>query len=123
LRTRTDVADALDEPFLERFAELILALLPPVEHPGHGPDITTAPSRETAALAREAAGFLKLLTHRGERHGFAKPAHDAIKALAEEVDARITDLCDAARFAPTSAAVIEAQGRATAALCEELFDN
>jgi len=123
LRTRTDVADALDEPFLERFAELILALLPQVEHPGHGPDITTAPSRETAALAREAAGFLELLTHRGERHGFAKPAHDAIKALAEEIDARITDLCDAARFAPTSAAVIEAQGRATAALCEELFDN
>ena len=123
LRTRTDVADALDEDFLDRFAEIILALLPQVEHPGHGPDLSTAPGRETIALAHEAAGFLKLLTQRGERHGFAKPAHDTIKALADEIDARIADLCAAARSAPASGAVIEAQARAIAALCGELFDD
>ena len=123
LRTRTDVADALDEEFLDRFVVLILALLPRVEHPDHGPDLSAAPSPEAFALAREAAGFLKLLTQRGERHGFGKPAHDAIKALAGEIDARITDLCAAARIAPASAPVIEAQARATVALCGELLDE
>jgi hypothetical protein len=123
LRTRTDVADTLDEVFLARFAALVLALLPRVEHPGHGPDLSAMPARDTIALAREAAGFLKLLTQRGERHGFAKPAHDAITALAEEIDDRISDLCEAAPLAPASAAVIEAQARATAELCDELFDD
>jgi hypothetical protein len=66
---------------------------------------------------------LKLLTQRGERHGFAKPAHDAIEALAEEIDHRINDLCEAAPLAPERAAVIEAQARATAELCGELFDD
>jgi hypothetical protein len=75
------------------------------------------------ALAREAAGLLKLLSQRGERHGFAKTAHETIAALAEEIDDRITDLCHAAALAPASAGVIEAQARATAALCEELFDS
>lgn len=123
LRTRTDVADALDEGFLDRIGALILALLPRVEHFGHGPDLSTAPQRETMALASEAGGFLKLLTQRGERHGFAKPAHDAIEALAEEIDHRINDLCEAAPLAPERAAVIEAQARATAELCGELFDD
>jgi hypothetical protein len=123
LRTRTDVADALDENFLGRFVALVLALLPQAEHPARGPDLSAAPSRETITLAREAAGFLKLLTQRGERHGFAKPAHEAIEALAEEIDDRIDDLCDAAPLAIASAAVIEAQARATAELCDELFDD
>jgi len=123
LRTRTDVADALDERFLERFAALILALLPQLEHPGRGPDLSAAPSSETINLAREAAGFLKLLTVRGGRHGFAKTAHDAIAALAEEIDDRIADLCEAAPAAPDRAAVIEAQARAVAELCGELYDD
>jgi hypothetical protein len=123
LRTRTDVADALDENFLDRFAALILALLPQIEHPGRGPDLSAAPSRDTIALANEAAGFLKLLTQRGERHGFAKTAHDAIAALAEEIDDRIAELCYAAPGAPERAPVIEAQARATAELCGELFDD
>lgn len=123
LRTRTDVADALDEEFLARFAARILALLPQVEHPGHGPDLSLAPSRETKALAREAAGFLKLLAQRGERHGFAKPAHEAIEALAAEIDDRITGLCKAAPLAPTGAAAIDAQARAVAELCDQLFDD
>ena len=123
LRTRADVADALDEEFLARFVLPILALLPQVEHPGHGPDLSTAPSREAIALAREAADFLKLVTHRGERHGFSKPAHDAIKAFAAEIEGRISALCAAARSAPASAPVIEAQAQATVALCSELFDE
>ena len=123
LRTRADVADALDEEFLDRFVLPILALLPQVEHPGHGPDLSTGPSRETIALAREAADFLKLVTQRGERHGFSKPAHDAIKVLAEEIDTRIAALCAAARFAPASAPVVEAQARAVAAICGGLFDE
>jgi hypothetical protein len=43
--------------------------------------------------------------------------------LAEEIDDRIDDLCDAAPLAIASAAVIEAQARATAELCDELFDD
>jgi hypothetical protein len=121
LRSRTDVADALDETFLNRFAGLVLALLPRVEHPGHGPDLSAAPSRETINLASEAAGFLKLLAQRGERHGFAKTAHEAIAALAEEIDERIIDLCEAVHTAP--GAVIEAQARAVAELYGELFDD
>jgi hypothetical protein len=123
LRTRTDVADALDETFLDRFATLILALLPRVEHPGHGPDLSAPPSRATIDLANEAARFLKLLTHRGERHGFAKTAHEAIAALVEEIDDRIIDLCEAVRTAPDRVAVIEAQARAVAELYGELFDD
>ncbi len=123
LRTRTDVADALDEDFLDRFAVLVLALLPQAEYPGHGPDLSAAPSRDTIGLAREAASFLKLLTQRGERHGFAKPAHEAIEALAGEIDDRIADLCEAAPLNPTAATVIEAQARAVAELCDELFDD
>ena len=123
LRTRTDVADALDEEFLDRFAARILALLPQVEHPGRGPDLSIAPSRETKALASEAASFLKLLTQRGERHGFAKPAHEAIEALAAEIDDRITGLCKAAPFAPAGAAAVDAQARAVADLCDQLFDD
>jgi hypothetical protein len=123
LRTRTDVADALDEECLDRFAALILALLPQAEHSGHGPDLAIVPSRETIALASEAAGFLKLLAQRGERHGFTESVHEAIEALAEEIDARITRLCEAARLAPGNAAVIDAQARAIAGLYGELFDD
>jgi hypothetical protein len=123
LRTRTDVADALDEEFLDRFAVLILASLPQVDHPDHGPDLSSAPRTETIALAREAVGFLKLVMQRGERHGFSKPAHDAIKALAGKIDARVANLCTAARIAPASAPIIEAQARAIVALCSELFDE
>jgi hypothetical protein len=123
LRSRTDVADALDETFLDRFATLVLALLPQVEHPGHGPDLSAPPSRGTINLANEAAGFLRLLTHRGERHGFAKTAHEAITTLAEEIDDRIGDLCEAVRTAPDRVAVIEAQARAVAELYGALFDD
>jgi hypothetical protein len=123
LRSRTDVADAIDEDFLERFVALILALMPQMEHPASGPDLSVAPSRETINLANEAAGFLKLLLQRGERHGFAKTAHEAMTALAEEVDDRVSDLCDAARTRPGRSAVIEAQSRAMAELYGELFDD
>ena len=123
LRTRADVADALDEEFIDRFVPPILALLPKLEHPSHGPDLSAAPSRETIAAAREAADFLKLVSQRGERHGFSKPAHDAIKVLAGEIDARVTALCAAARLAPASAGAIEAQARAVAAVCGEFFDE
>jgi protein-disulfide isomerase-like protein with CxxC motif len=75
------------------------------------------------ALASEAAGFLKLLTQRGERHGFGKPAHEAIETLAAEIDARITGLCKAAPLAPACAAAIDAQARAIAELCDQLFDD
>jgi hypothetical protein len=123
LKNRTAVADAIDEDFLDRFSALILALLPRIEHPGHGPDLSAPPSRETINLADEAAGFLKLLLHRGERHGFAKTAHEALIALSEEVGDRISDLCDAARTMPGRGAVIEAQARAMAELYGELFDD
>ena len=66
---------------------------------------------------------MKLLTQRGERHGFAKTAHEAIAALAEEIDDRIIDLCEAVRTAHGHAAVIEAQARAVADLYGELFDD
>jgi hypothetical protein len=123
LHTRADVADALDEEFVARFVPPILALLPQVTHPGHGPDLLAAPSEDTLAAAREAADFLKLVSQRGERHGFSKPAHDAIKALAGEIDARITALCAAARLAPASTAVIEGQARAVGAFFGEFFDE
>ncbi|HWE76364.1 MAG TPA: hypothetical protein VG328_24595 [Stellaceae bacterium] len=123
LKSRTNIADALDESFLDRCAALILALLPQVEYPGHGPDLSAPPSRATIGLANEAASFLKLLTQRGERHGFAKTAHEAINTLAEEVDARISDLCGTVRTTPDRAAVIEAQARAVAELYGELFDH
>jgi hypothetical protein len=123
LKSRTDVADALDETFLARFAALVLALLPQRAHPGHGPDLSAPPSREAVHLANEAAHFLKLLTLRGERHGFAKTAHEAITALDEEIDDRIGDLCEAIRTAPDRVAVIEAQARAVAELYGELFDD
>ncbi|HEV8016346.1 MAG TPA: hypothetical protein VGP48_12485 [Stellaceae bacterium] len=123
LQTRSDVAHALDSDFLDRFAELVRALLPLAQRPAHGPDLSVEPSRETIAWAREAAGFLKLLCQRGQRHGFAKPAFETIDGLAADIEERITGLCEAARVAPESRAAIEAQARAAAEICDELFDD
>jgi hypothetical protein len=119
LKTRSDVADALDEDFIGRFADLVLAVLPR-QTGGDSPDLSAPPTPASIATAREAAGFLKLLTQRGQRHGFAEPAHEAIEALATEIEARITELCGAVRLAPRNAAVIEAQARAVAESGAEL---
>ena len=121
LQTRSDIANALDSDFLDRFARQVLALLPQADR--HGPDLATVPDRETVAAAREAAGFLGLLTQRGQRHGFAKAAHETIEALSEEIEDRIDALCEAARQTPANHAAIEAQGRAAAELCDELFED
>jgi hypothetical protein len=123
LRSRTDVADALDETFLERMGEFILALLPQLEYPDRGPDLSAPPSRETIKTGTHAARFMKLVTVRGERHGFGKTTREAINALDEEIEARIIDLCDAIRTQPEHIDAIEAQARAVAELYGELFDD
>ncbi len=123
LQTRTDVADTFDEDFLERYAEVILALLPQGERPLRGPNLAEAPSRDAVVAASDAAAFLKLLTQRGQRHGFAKTAIETIDALGKEIEDRIEDLCEAARATPANAAIIEAQARAAAELCDELFPD
>jgi hypothetical protein len=123
LQTRTDVADALDSDFLERYADVILALLPQVERPGHGPDLTAEPTRDSVTAASDAAAFLKLLTQRGQRHGFSKPALETIDGLGKEIEDRIEDLCEAARTVPGNAPVIEAQARAAVEICDDLFDD
>ena len=123
LKTRTDVADALDEDFLDRYVEVALAVLPQADRRHKTPDLAAPPSRDTITLASEAAAFLKLLVQRGQRHGFAKSAHDAIEELATEIDDRIVSLCEAVRLVPAGAAVIEAQARAAAELCDTLFDD
>jgi hypothetical protein len=122
MQTRTDVADALDEDFLARYAEVILALLPQLERPAHGPNLAAMPSRESIVAASDAAAFLKLLVQRGTRHGFAKAALETIDMLAKEIEDRVEDLCEAARATPANAAVVEAQARAAAELCDELFE-
>jgi hypothetical protein len=121
LKTRSDVADALDEEFLGRFAELALAVLPLDNH--RNPDFATEPSRETKARALQAAGFLKLLTQRGARHGFAKSAYETVDALGNAIEARIAALCEAVRPTWGNAAAIEAQARAAAEVCDELFED
>src|SRR5579875_764591 len=123
LQTRSEIADALDGEFLERYAEVILALLPQAERPGRGANLAEAPSRDAIVAASEAAAFLKLLTQRGQRHGFAKAALETIDELGKELEDRIDDLCKAARAGPADPAVIEAQARAAAELCDELFDD
>lgn len=123
LQTRVDVADALDEDFLDRYSEVILALLPQAERPLRGPDLTALPSRDSIVAASDAGAFLKLLTQRGQRHGFAKTAIETIDALGKEIEDRIEDLCEAVRTSPGSTSVIEAQARAAAELCDELFDD
>lgn len=123
LQTRTDVADALDEDFLDRYAEFCRALLPVTGRHGQTSDLTVTPTRESIGIASDAAAFLKLLAQRGQRHGFAKTAHEAINALGAEIDDRIDSLCEAARLTPLNAPVIEAQARAAAELCDELFDD
>lgn len=123
LQTRTDVADALDEEFLDRYATLCRALVPVTGRHGKTSDLTFTPTRESIDLASDAAALLKLLAQRGQRHGFAKTAHQAIDALGAEIGDRIDSLCEAARSTPLDAPVIEAQARAAAELCEELFDD
>lgn len=123
LQTRGDVADALDEDFLERYADVILLLLPQAERPLRGPNLAAAPGRDSVVAASDAAAFLKLLTQRGQRHGFAKTALETIDALGKEIEDRVEDLCEAVRTAPASVAVIEAQARAAAELCDELFGD
>jgi hypothetical protein len=123
LQTRGDVADALDEDFLDRYSDVILALLPQAERPLRGPDLAAAPSRDSVVAASDAAAFLKLLTQRGQRHGFAKTALETIDALGKEIEDRVEDLCEAVRMSPASVPVIEAQARAAAELCDELFGD
>jgi hypothetical protein len=121
LKTRTDLADALNADFLDRFAEQALAIMPMI--PRKGPNLETAPTRQACQQARDAAGFLKLLVQRGQRHGFAKSALETIESIGESIEERIEFLCEAARQNPGAAPVIEAQARAAAELCEELFDD
>lgn len=123
LQTRTEIADAFNVDFLDRYAKVVLALLPRAERPLRGADLAAAPSSETIIAASDAAAFLKLLTQRGQRHGFAKAALETIDALGKEIEDRFEDLCEAARVAPANLTVIEAQARCAMALCDELFDD
>lgn len=123
LQTRSDVADALDSDFLDRYAQQVLATMPISDRHRRLPELAEAPSPDILRAAHEAAVFLRLLTQRGQRHGFAKSAHETLEHLAEEIDDRITGLCEAARHSPVYAPVIEAQARAAAELCDELFED
>jgi hypothetical protein len=94
LHTRSQIADALNTDFLDRYADQVLAVLPLNER--HKPDLSQVPSRDVILAASDAASFLKLLTQRGQRHGFAKPAYETIDALGPEIEDRIATLCDIA---------------------------
>ncbi|HEY3918115.1 MAG TPA: hypothetical protein VGL83_09995 [Stellaceae bacterium] len=123
LQTRSDVADALDSDFLDRYAQLVLAPLPISDRHRRLPELAAAPSPETLVAAHEAAAFLRLLVQRGQRHGFAKSAHETLEHLAEEIEDRVTGLCEAARQSPLHVPVIEAQARAAAELSDVLFED
>ncbi len=121
LKTRTDIADALNTDFLDRFAEQALAVMPMI--PRKGPNLESAPTRQVRSDAHDAVCFLKMLVQRGQRHGFAKASLETIESLGDSIDERIEFLCEAARQNPDAAPVIEAQAKAAAELCDELYDD
>jgi hypothetical protein len=121
LQTRSEIAAAITEEFLDRYAQQALAILPQAGR--LRPDLTAAPGPVTVGSASEAADFLRLLTKRGQRHGFAQAALQTITALGDEIEDRIVMLCSAARETPSNHDVIEAQARAAANLCDVLFES
>ena len=106
---------------ISAFAEQALAVMPMI--PRKGPNLESAPTRQVRSDAHDAVCFLKMLVQRGQRHGFAKASLETIESLGDSIDERIEFLCEAARQNPDAAPVIEAQAKAAAELCDELYDD
>jgi hypothetical protein len=81
LQTRAELADALQRNLLPALVQRVLAAMPPSRS-------GAAPARETLAEAVDAAGLLQLLARRGQRHGFAQAAREALNAACVEAEAR-----------------------------------
>ncbi len=121
LKSRATAADAINRGILDRYTQVALAIMPQLKD-GEA-DVSATPPRGSIPDAMAIGHFLQLLTQRGQRHGFAQAAREAIDALGTEIETRTADLIGEVRETPVHAATIEAQIDAGAKLCELLFDD
>jgi hypothetical protein len=121
LKTRNEIAEALDREFLDRYAQRALHILPLDRH-GES-NLIELPSAEAIEEAIDIARLLHQLMQRGQRHGFGQTARETIGALDEALEQRVLRLCAAAQKNPGQAAALEAQAEAGAEFCRALFDS
>jgi hypothetical protein len=128
LQTRSTVASALDRELMTVIAGRVLALMPTVKRrdaPRNAPGQPVLDARPDAAVvtrALDAARFLLMLMQRGQRHGFAHTARDAVDQLGNDIEIRADNLIEALRAAPDNLAIV-AQLQAATQVCDILFED
>jgi hypothetical protein len=128
LQTRSTVASALDRELMAAIAGRVLALMPTVKRrdaprnaPGQ-PILDAQPDAATVERALDAARFLLMLMQRGQRHGFAHTAREAVDQLGNDIEIRADNLIEALRAAPDNLAIV-AQLQAATQVCDILFED
>jgi hypothetical protein len=121
LRTRSDLATALDRALMERFARCILAVMP---HASRDSDTPTAPDASAdVETALQSARFMQLLAQRGQRHGFGLAARDALAALGTELELEADRVLKQLRQDPRGSGTLRGQLEATARLFDVVFEE
>jgi hypothetical protein len=110
LRTRADLAVALDRALLQGFAESILATVPDDGEaaPDAGANVETA---------IQSARFIQLLAQRGQRHGFA------LAVLGTELELKINHALRKLHQDPRGAGSLSQQLEAAAKLFDVVFEE
>lgn len=116
LRTRAALADAFDRVFLKRYALMILEAMPQLPRESDKPAAPEASAPVDTALA--AARFIALLAQRGQRHGFAQSAREALNMLNAELEQRANAALRTLQREPRSIETLRPQLEAAA----KLFD-
>ncbi len=125
LKTRVEVSQAIGADFLETVVDAAVAVLPQARRQGRrggAADISQKPDEATIAKAQESARFLTFLTQKGQRHGFATAARDAIERIGEEIERRTEDVLGEVRTAADNLC-IPAQIEAAAQVLSLLFED
>jgi hypothetical protein len=121
LRTRSDLAKALDRALMERFARWILAVMPHSSRDGGAPPAPDAGANVETAL--QSARFMQLLAQRGQRHGFALAARDALATVGTELELGADRVLKQLRQDPYGSSTLRSQLEATAKLFDIVFEE
>jgi hypothetical protein len=121
LRTRADLATALDRTLLQRFAQNVLAVTPDAHRDGDPK--AAADAAANVEIALQSARFMQLLAQRGQRHGFALAASDTLHALGTELELRTNSALKRLQQHPRGAGTLPQQLEALATLFDVVFED